>query len=133
MGTFAWQTWNSAPFTIERKPGKAQGTVILRFTGPFTLRDAYSNLPPLTLKSMLDLETAPGEQPPVRNILDLTACPYMDSSGVGMIATHYVRCQKKGIKLIAAGLSPKVREVFRITKVDSLFPVIATIEEADIG
>lgn len=133
VGTFGWQTWNSAAFNIERKPGKGPGTVILRFIGPFTLRDAYSNLPPLTLNKMLDLETVPGEEPPMRNILDLTACPYMDSSGVGMIVTHYIRCQKKGIKLIAAGLSPKVREVFRITKVDSLFPMVATMDEADIG
>jgi anti-anti-sigma factor len=133
MGTFSWQTWNSSPFNIERKKGKAPGTVILRFSGPFTLRDAYSSLPTLTLKSMLDLETAPGEEQPTRNILDLTACPYMDSSGVGMIVTHYIRCKKKGIKLIAAGLSPKIRDVFRITKVDGLFPMIATIDEADIG
>ena len=133
MGTFAWQTWNSAAFNIERKPGKAPGTVILRFSGPFTLRDAYSSLPTFTLNKMLELETAPGEEPPARNILDLTACPYMDSSGVGMIVTHHVRCQKKGIKLVAAGMSPKVRDVFRITKVDSLFPMIATMDEADIG
>ncbi len=133
MGTFAWQTWNSAAFNIERRPGKTPGTLILRFIGPFTFRDAYTSLPPLTLNTMLALETAPGEEPPARNILDLTACPYMDSSGVGMIVTHHVRCQKKGIKLIAAGLSPKVRDVFRITKVDSLFPVVATMDEADIG
>jgi hypothetical protein len=35
--------------------------------------------------------------------------------------------------LIAAGLSPKVRDVFRITKVDGLFPMIGTMDEADIG
>jgi anti-anti-sigma factor len=133
MGTFAWQTWNSAAFNIERQPGKAPGTVILCFSGPFTLRDAYSSLPTLTLKKMLDLETAPGEDAPAINILDLTACPYMDSSGLGMIATHYVRCQKRGIRLIAAGLSPKVRDVFKITKMDAVISFAATVEEVDIG
>ncbi len=133
MGTFAWQTWNSSPFHIERKKGKSPGTVILRFSGPFTLRDAYSSLPTHTLRTMLELEPEPGEQTPAINILDLTACPYMDSSGLGMIATHYVRCQKRGIRLIAAGLSPKVRDVFKITKMDAVISFAATIEEADIA
>ena len=131
MGTSGWQTWNSGPFSIERKPGKSTGTVILRFCGPFTIRDAYSSLPPGELNRILGLETAPEEAPPKLNILDLTACPYMDSSGLGIIATHYVRCQKQGLKMIVAGLSPKVRDVFRITKMDKVIPIAATVEEAD--
>ena len=131
MGTSGWQTWNSGPFSIERKPGKSPGTVILRFCGPFTIRDAYSSLPPGELNRILGLEPAPGEAPPKLNILDLTACPYMDSSGLGIIATHYVRCQKRGLKMIVAGLSPKVRDVFRITKMDKVIPIAATVEEAD--
>jgi len=132
MGTFSWQTWNSSPFNIERKPGKSPGTVILRFCGPFTIRDAYSSLPPGELNRILGLEPAPGEAPPKLNILDLTTCPFMDSSGLGIIATHYVRCQKQGLRMIAAGLSPKVRDVFRITKMDKLIPIAATVEEAEI-
>jgi anti-sigma B factor antagonist len=131
MATFAWQTWNSAPFNIERKPGKSPGTVILHFSGPFTLRDAYSSLPPTALNQMLELETPPGEEPPKLNILDLTDCPFMDSSGLGIIVAHYVRCQRKGVRLIAAGLSPKVRDVFRITKVDAIIPIATTVEEAE--
>ena len=105
--------------------------MILRFCGPFTVRDAYTALPPLELNKMLELESAPGEEPPVKNILDLTACPYMDSSGLGMVVAHYVRCQRRGLSLVAAGMSPKVREVFKITKVDSIIPMAATVEEAD--
>ena len=131
MATSRWQTWNSAPFRIERNLGNAPGTVILRFSGPFTVRDAYSCLPPMELKNMLELEPATGEAPMVKQILDLTACPYMDSSGVGMIVTHYVRCQRKGVRLIAAGTSAKVREVFKVTKVDSLISLFATMEEAE--
>lgn len=131
MGTFSWQTWNSSPFNVERKPGKLPSTVILQFKGPFTVRDAYTSLPPMALNKILELETAPGEEPPKLNILDLTNCPFMDSSGLGIIATHYVRCQKQGVKMIAAGMSPKVREVFRITKMDAVIPIAATLEEAE--
>jgi anti-anti-sigma factor len=105
--------------------------VILEFKGPFTVRDAYTSLPPMVLNKILDLETAPGEEPPKLNVLDLTNCPYMDSSGLGIIATHYVRCQKHGLKMVAAGMSPKVREVFRITKMDTVIPIVATVEEAE--
>jgi anti-anti-sigma factor len=128
---FAWQTWNSDPFSIERKQGKAPGTVILRFHGPFTMRDVYSNLPTMTLNKMLELEPAPGEEPPVKNVLDLAECTYMDSSGLGIIVTHHVRCEKKGVKMIAAAMTPRVREVFHITKMDTVIPIAATVEEAE--
>ncbi len=131
MGTFSWQTWNSSPFNVERKQGKLPSTVILKFKGPFTVRDAYTSLPPMALNKILELKTEPGEEPPKLNILDLTNCPYMDSSGLGIIATHYVRCQKQGMKMIAAGMSSKVREVFRVTKMDTVIPIAATVEEAE--
>lgn len=131
--TFAWQTWNSGPFSIERERGSSPGTVILRFHGPFTTRDAYTSLPTQTLSKMLDLEPGPGEEPPVKNILDLTHCPYMDSTGIGMIVTHHVRCQKKGVRLVAAGMSPRVREVFHITRIDTVVPIASSVEEAEIN
>ena len=131
MATHSWQTWNSGPFSIERKPGSAPGTVILCFRGPFTTRDAYSSLPTMTLKKILELEPAEGEDPPVKNILDLTGCPFMDSSGLGIIVTHMVHCQKKGMKVIAAGMTPRVREVFKLTRMDSVVPIAVSVEEAE--
>jgi anti-anti-sigma factor len=56
----------------------------------------------------------------------------MDSSGLGLIVTHYVHCQGKGIKLILAGVSPRVLELFKMTKVDTTLPVSTTTEEVDI-
>ncbi len=131
MGTFTWQTWNSGPFRIERRPGQEPGTVILAFHGPFTLRDVYSSLPTMTLSRMLELETPSGEPPLARNILDLSACPYMDSSGVGMVVSHFVHCRRRGIAVIAACLAPRVREVFKLTRVDSIVPIAASLQEAE--
>jgi anti-anti-sigma factor len=128
--TFAWQTWNSGPFTMERKQGKP-GTVIHCFRGPFTVRDAYSCMEPQKLNKMLDLEPAAGDPPTVRSILDMTACTSVDSSGLGLIATHLARCNKRGVKLIAAGLSPRVKQVFLITSMDRVIPMVATVEEAE--
>jgi hypothetical protein len=33
------QVWKSTKFAIERSQGKTPGTVIFRFSGPFTARD----------------------------------------------------------------------------------------------
>ena len=81
---------------------------------------------------MLDFQSTPGEETPVLNILDFTDVPYMDSTGLGMIVTHFARCQGKGIRMIAVGVSPRVLELFKMTKVDSIIPMATTVEEVDI-
>ena len=55
----------------------------------------------------------------------------MDSIGLGLIVSHYVRCQGRGVRLVLAGVSPRVLQPFEMTKVDGFFPRIATVEEAD--
>jgi len=126
------QIWKSSPFSIERKEGKAPGTVIFRLCGPFTARDMYGSLTPLDLQNMLDFQSTPSEQLPALNILDLTEVPYMDSTGLGMIVKHYVRCQGKGIRVIAAGANGRVLELFRLTKMDGVITTTSTVDDADI-
>ena len=126
------QIWKGSPFTIERKQGKAPGTVIFRLCGPFTARDMYGSLTPADLRNMLDFQSAPSEQLPAMNILDLTEVPYMDSTGLGMIVSHYVRCQGRGVRMIAAGVSPRVLELLKLTKMDAVLATTATVEDADL-
>jgi anti-anti-sigma factor len=126
------QVWKATPFTIERKEGKAPGTVIFRLCGPFTVRDMFSSFAPVALQNILNFQTTPGEEPPVLNILDLTNVPYMDSTGFGRIVSHYVHCRGKGIRMIAAGAGPRVLELFKMTNVDSVIPMAVTVEEVDI-
>jgi anti-anti-sigma factor len=125
------QVWKSSPFSIERKAGKAPGTAIFRLCGPFTARDMYGLLTPAMLNDMLAFQSESGEELPVMNILDLTEVPYIDSTGLGMLVRHYVRCQGKGIRLIAVGLNQRVVELLRLTKMDAVLPTCATMEEAD--
>ena len=127
------QVWKGTAFSIERAQGKAPGTLIFRLTGPFTARDRYGSLTPLALSNMLDFQSLPDEVPPTLNILDLTEVPYMDSTGLGMVVTHFARCQGKGIKLIAAGLTARVHDLFTMTKVDSIIPMAATVDEVDVA
>jgi len=128
MPTSQPQIWKGTPFSIEQKEGKAPSTIILRLSGPFTARDMYGWLTPLDLQNMLDFQSTPSKQPPVVNIVDLTDVPYMDSAGLGIIE----RCQGKGIRMIAANVNPRVLELFRMTKVDTIIPMATTVDEADM-
>ena len=123
------QVWKTTKFAIERTEGKTPGTVIFRLTGPFTARDMYGTLSPDTLRNTFELGED-GEQHPL-HILDLTEVPYIDSAGLGLIVSHYVRCQSRGVRLVVAGASPRVVQLFELTHVDQFFPRVATVEEAD--
>jgi ABC-type transporter Mla MlaB component len=125
------ENWKATPFTIERKEGKTPGTVIFRLSGPFTARDMFGTLAPIQLNNLLAFQSTPGEEPPTLNIIDLTDVPYMDSTGLGRLVSHYVHCKGKGIRMVAAGATPRVMELFKMTHVDSVLPIVATVEEAD--
>jgi len=125
------QVAQRAPFTFERIEGKAPGTVIFRFGGPFTAREMYKTVAPVVLQHLFDFQSVPNEQLPTLNILDLTDVPYMDSTGLGTVVRHYVRCQGKGIKFFVAGSSARVLELFKITKVDGVLPLAASVADAE--
>jgi anti-anti-sigma factor len=109
-----------APLSIERKEGKTPGTVIFRLAGPITLINLFD----------LQTQLRAGE-PPRLTILDLTGVPYMDSSGMGAIINYYVRCQNKAVRMIVAGVSSRVHELFKMTKVDAVITQTASVEEAE--
>jgi anti-anti-sigma regulatory factor len=129
------QVWKSSKFTIERRQGKTPGTVVFRLAGPFTARDMYGSLSPDALRSTFEAEEEESGSHdllvPPQHILDLTEVPYIDSAGLGMIVSHYVRCQSRGIRLVLAGVCPRVAQLFLMTRVDKFFPRVATVEEAD--
>jgi anti-anti-sigma factor len=129
MQTIETQIWKSARLTIERAENDMDGTVF-RFAGPFTARDMYHSLSPEAVHNIF--ESMPGnplsaKQVPVKQVFDLTEVSYMDSLGLGMLVSHYVRCRSRGIPLSITGISPRVQELFRITKMESVLPL------ADIG
>jgi anti-anti-sigma factor len=126
------QIWKGSAFCIDRLEAKNPRTVIFRFTGPFTARDMFSSVAPTAFHHIFDCELTPDGAAPITNIFDLTAVPYMDSSGIGMLVSHYVRCRGKGVRLIAAGANPRVAQLFKLTKVDTFIPMVATLADADV-
>jgi anti-anti-sigma factor len=55
----------------------------------------------------------------------------MDSAGLGMVVRHFARCRSNGVRFVAAGATPRVLELFNLTKVDTVLPLTATVEQAD--
>ena len=126
------QASGRAHLNCERKSGNAPGTIIFHFTGPFTARTIFASQSPDAVSAIFDLHSMlPTGELPSRNIFDLTDVPYMDSWGLGMVVRHYARCKDKGVQFTAAGVSPRVLELFQLTKVDSIIPMTATLAEAD--
>jgi anti-anti-sigma factor len=128
MSTMSAHIWKGSTFTIERQRDLAAGSVIFRFSGPFTARDMYSSLTPAALRNIF--ESDPPHNVPSVNIFDLTDVPYMNSCGLGLLVGHFVRCQSKGVHFIAAGVKPRVMDLFKTTRVEHLFPITATVDEA---
>jgi anti-anti-sigma factor len=126
------QISKAKPFTIERKDGKSAGTVIFKLRGPFTQRDMFASLAPVVVDNMLNFQSEPSDKAPKLNIVDLTEVPYMDSAGLGRIVRHYVHCRGKGVRMVAVGASARVVELFKMTKVDAVIPMAATMEEVDV-
>jgi anti-anti-sigma factor len=58
-----------------------------------------------------------------RLVLDLTDLTYMDSMGLGAIAKLYVSTRSAGCRLELINLSKRIRELFSITNMISLFEV----------
>jgi anti-sigma B factor antagonist len=108
------------PLKIDREAGKAPSTRIVRLTGPLTLRNVFD------LQAQMR-----AEEPATITILDLTGVPYMDSAGMGVVVNYHVHCQNRGGKFVAAGVSPRILELFKITKVDAVIRMAANSEEAE--
>jgi anti-anti-sigma factor len=117
-------------FTIERAQSATPGKLIFRCSGPLTMRAIYLAMSPGSVRSILDFTPMPGEEPATVRIFDLTGVPFIDSMGIGWIVTEYARCKGRGVRLIAAGATPHVTEVLRLTNVDTLIPMAATVEDA---
>ena len=85
----------------------------------------------LNIQTIFDFQKATREEGAPKLILDFSGVPYMDSAGMGAIINYYVSTKRRGQKVIAAGVSERVLELFKLTKVDALIPLAPSIEQAE--
>jgi anti-sigma B factor antagonist len=65
-----------------------------------------------------------------RIILNLRGLEYLDSSGVGQLVRTYLMVVKAGGEMRAVGLTPRIEEILKITKLSQVFPEFPDEEEA---
>lgn len=67
---------------------------------------------------------------PKRLIVDLTGVDYMDSSGVATLVEAMQNARKNRTTMYLCGMKQRVRSIFEIARLDSVFEIVPTIEHA---
>ena len=91
---------------------------VLSLHGPLTME----NVPPF-------LNAVRREDAPTM-ILDFSGVPYLDSSGLGSLVSACTSCAKAGRRVALTGINARVRKVFEITRVEPVFLIFPTLNDA---
>jgi anti-sigma B factor antagonist len=70
------------------------------------------------------------EEPAEVVILDFSDVPYVDSAGLGSLVSAFISRQKTGRKIVLSGINARVQRLFEITRVQDLFLIFPSPEEA---
>jgi anti-sigma B factor antagonist len=82
---------------------------------------------PALTETLTTVQAGLGAEPLV---LDLTEVEFLDSSGLGVLVAAHQRASLQGGTLVLAGLHPRVAKVLRITKLNKVFTVADSVDEA---
>jgi anti-sigma B factor antagonist len=63
-------------------------------------------------------------------VVDLAEVSYMDSSGIATLVEALQLTKKHSGRLVLAGLTPRVREVFELARLQSVFELSPSVEAA---
>lgn len=106
------------PLEVEHYTGSMPGQGILCLKGP------------LTAENLLSFQNAVRRENSSTMVLDLTDVPYIDSAGLGSLVTACVARQKAGQRVALSGVNDRVLKLFQITRVEPLFLMFRTLEDA---
>ena len=93
-----------------------------------------------SLRGDIDLHNSPqvrsallkfvDDNKPRKLVLNLGEVPYMDSSAIAVLVEALQKMRKTGGKVFLTNLQPRVKGLLEIARLDSIFSVVATEEEA---
>jgi len=94
----------------------------------------------VTVRGEIDLHNSPelrnallemlNQRQPKRLILNLAQVPYMDSSAIAVLVEALQKLRKIGGKLYLTNLQPRVKGLLEIARLDTIFVLAATDDEA---
>ena len=67
---------------------------------------------------------------PKRLLVDLAEVSYMDSSGVATLVEALQHQRRSGGQMILCAMQPRVRSIFEIARLDSVFTIVDDTEQA---
>lgn len=67
---------------------------------------------------------------PKRLIVDLQRVPYMDSSGLATLVEAMQLTRRQSTSLVICGLQPRVKSIFEIARLESVFTIAADVDAA---
>src|SRR5688572_13339961 len=93
-----------------------------------------------TLRGEIDLHNSPtlrtrllkflDDKQPQKLVLNLAEVPYMDSSAIAVLVEALQKMRKTGGKIYLTNLQPRVKGLLEIARLDSIFQVVASEEDA---
>ncbi len=97
------------------------GDVLVLLTGEL---DAYHSIE--FKEKMIELIKGPGE----KILVDMNELSYIDSAGLGALVSLLKRASENSKELRLYGLKGNVKKVFELTRLNMVFKIFDTFEEA---
>jgi anti-sigma B factor antagonist len=105
------------------------------------IRERGAEAAVLAVGGEIDLSTAPKLKEALQELVEgpktvivaLSQTEYLDSTALGVLVGGLKRKRERGGELKLAGLAPRVRRVFDITRLSGVFEIYASVEEAKEG
>jgi anti-sigma B factor antagonist len=104
---------------IEKLSGSAPEVQVLKLTGPFTLAGLF------------EFQEIIRNQPAKATLVDLTDVPYMDSASLGSLLGLHVSCQRHDRRYALAGVSDRLKTLFKVAGVDGILVIYPSLAEAE--
>ena len=104
---------------IEDQPGSQEGRRILLLTGPLTIATFFN------FQAIVRGDTSRSL------IIDFTNVPYVDSAGIGALVGAYVSRQNNGRSLALVGVSERIHNALKVTRVEQFFRFFDSVAAAE--
>ncbi|MCZ6799915.1 MAG: STAS domain-containing protein [Nitrospirae bacterium] len=90
----------------------------------------------VALSGEIDLENSPKVRKVLLEVVDrgkpvlveLSAVPYMDSSGIASLVEAYQKAKKKGVEFALVNVNPAVLRVLNLARLDKVFTFYENVE-----
>jgi anti-sigma B factor antagonist len=99
----------------------ASGVAVLQVEGQLIVGNR------LELKELVQVALDKGER---RLLIDFSRTGYIDSSGLGALVSISKKIREAGGELRLSGLNEDLRSLFELTKLDTLFAIAETPQQA---